>query len=62
MVTTTISISSARDGATSAVPSETDSRPSNERVPHDVLHGKSSSTTWVELSEVKDLEDARHSP
>lgn len=62
MVTTTISISSAREEATKIVTPETDSRPSNEHVPHDILHDKSSSETWLELSEVKDLKDARHSP
>jgi hypothetical protein len=65
MVTTTISISSAKDGATPIVPSETSSRVSNERIPHNILQDKGSSTTWVELSNLKDPKDPkdpRYSP
>ncbi|GLI80374.1 hypothetical protein PoHVEF18_008728 [Penicillium ochrochloron] len=62
IVTTTISISSAKDGATTIVPSETSSRISNEQIPHNILQDKSSSTTWVELSNVKDSKDPRYSP
>jgi hypothetical protein len=61
MVTTTISISSAKDGGSTIVPSETGSRVSNERVPHDILHDKSYSTTWVELSDVNP-KDSQHQP
>lgn len=62
MVTTTISISSARDGRTTIVPSETGSRISDERIPHNILQDKGSPTTWVELSDVKDPKDPRYSP
>ncbi|KAJ5988078.1 hypothetical protein N7481_003288 [Penicillium waksmanii] len=62
MVTTTISISSAKDGATTVVPSETGSRISDERTPHNILDKNDAQGAWVELGEIPDKYKRNRSP
>lgn len=62
MVTTTISISSAKDGATTVVPSETGSRISDERTPHNILDKNDAAGTWVELGKIPDKYRRTQSP
>ncbi|KAJ5234167.1 uncharacterized protein N7469_003335 [Penicillium citrinum] len=62
MVTTTISISSAKDGATTVVPSETGSRISDERTPHNILDKNDTAGTWVELGKIPDKYRRTQSP
>lgn len=62
MVTTTISISSAKDGATTVVPSETGSRISDERTPHNILDKSDARGAWVEMGEIPDKYRRNRSP
>ncbi|KAJ5102558.1 hypothetical protein N7532_003087 [Penicillium argentinense] len=63
MITTTINISSAKDGATTIIPSETGSRISDERTPHDILDKNSNAQGgWVELGKVPDKYRRTRSP
>ena len=52
LITTTISISSAKDADTIAA-SEAESRLSDERMPHNIIHDKNAQP-WVEMREMKD--------
>ena len=59
LITTTISVSSTKDGGTTVVPSESSSRGSADQTPHSVLGDKKSAQgAWMEMKEI----DPRRSP